>query len=225
MDMRNQRDATHAEPAAVSVNIPSDFSRIDVPARLKAQLLFMREVDALKETWRNTLLITGKRFENDAEHSWEMALMATVLAEYAPQGTQIPRVMLMLLIHDLVEIDAGDTYAYDAVAAQDQHEREQAAAERIFNLLPVDQAKSYRALWEEFEARETVDARFARAMDRLQPLLHSYHTHGRVWAERSIKASQVRKLMHVIGDASPALGELADRMIADAIDSGFLEDN
>jgi len=176
----------------------------------------------MKNIWRKTYLISGARVENDAEHSWEMALMAAVLVEHLPNTADLHQVIMMLLIHDLVEINAGDTFAYDEAALTDQQEREQQAAERIYGLLPSDQAKKFRLLWDEFEARETPNAKFAKAMDRLQPLLHSYYTQGKTWREYGIRAAQVRKLMTVIRDASAELGDLADHLIADAIEQGFL---
>jgi putative hydrolases of HD superfamily len=201
---------------------PNPFCRLPISSRLAAQLGFIREIDALKETWRRTLLLDGSRAENDAEHSWEMALMAVVIGEYAPPGTDLLRVIKMLLIHDLVEIDAGDAYAYDAAANLGQSERERLAADRIFGLLPLDLAAPMHALWEEFEARITPEAQFARAMDRLQPLLHSYQTNGQTWQANGVTAPSVRRQMALIAEASPELGVLAETLILDAIDQGFL---
>ncbi|WP_457882598.1 HD domain-containing protein [Pseudomonas aeruginosa] len=191
-------------------------------SRIYQQLRFLREIDALKSVWRKTYLLSGIRFENDAEHSWEMAVMAAILADYAPVGVNLNRVIMMLLFHDLVEIGAGDTYAYDEAAQKEQEFREQKAADYIYGLLPSDQGGEFRALWEEFEARETPDSKFARAMDRLQPLLHNYYTQGKAWKENSVTADQVRKVMAVIRDASVELGELADNLISDAVKKGFL---
>jgi len=190
--------------------------------RLSQQLNFLREIDAMKDIWRKTYLISGERVENDAEHSWEMTMMSAVLVEYLPNDADLHRIIMMLLIHDLVEIHAGDTFAYNDAALADQEEREQQAAERIFGLLPTDQANEFRLLWDEFEARKTPDARFAKAMDRLQPLLHSYYTQGKTWSESGVRADQVRKLKSVIRDASTELGDLADHLIVDAIEQGFL---
>ncbi|MGY2733521.1 HD domain-containing protein [Sphingomonas sp. UYP23] len=195
---------------------------LTLPERLLSQLRFIRQIDALKEVWRRTVLIDGSRVENDAEHSWEMALMAVVLAEYAPPGTDILRVMTMLVIHDLVEIDAGDAYVYDVAANLGREDRERQAADRIYALLPADQGEALREIWEEFEARKSPDARFARAMDRLQPLLHSYQIRGRTWQANGVRASQVREQMQLIGEASPDLGDLAERLITDAVAQGFL---
>ncbi|MDB6143879.1 MAG: phosphohydrolase [Pseudomonas sp.] len=198
------------------------LSALKMPEELRAQLDFIRQIDALKSVWRQTVLVDGSRTENDAEHSWEMALMAVVLKQYAPVGADMLRVIKMLLIHDLVEIDAGDAYAYDVAANVGQKEREQAAAIRIFGLLPHHQGEELKALWEEFEARTTPDARFARAMDRLQPLLHSYQIEGRTWQARGITASAVRRQMTLIGEASPELGQLAEAIIEDAAKRGWV---
>lgn len=159
--------------------------------RLTAQIAFIVEIDKLKQIFRQNVLTDGSRRENDAEHSWHMATMAVVLAEYADPATDLARVIRMLLIHDLVEIDAGDTFLYDAAAGADQMARERAAAERLFGLLPADQAQALRALWDEFEARETLDARFARALDRLQPMILNHHSQGGSWRQHGITADQV----------------------------------
>lgn len=198
------------------------FSALVMPEELRTQLAFIRQIDALKSIWRQTLLVDASRAENDAEHSWEMALMAVVLKQYAPTGADMLRIIKMLLIHDLVEIDAGDAYAYDAAANVGQKEREQLAAIRIFGLLPQHQGEELKALWDEFEERTTPDALFARAMDRLQPLLHSYQIEGRTWQARGIKASAVRQQMSLIGEASPALGQLAEAIIEDAVKRGWV---
>lgn len=198
------------------------FADLRLSYNLRAQLTFIRELDALKNVARRTLLLDRSRTENDAEHSWEMATMTLALAAYIPVGGDILRILKMLLIHDLVEIDAGDAYAYDAAANVGQREREEVASRRIFGLLPDDQCEELRSLWLEFEARQTPDARFARAMDRLQPLLHSYLTEGKTWQDNRVTAGSVRHQMALIGDASPALGDLAEQLIADALGRGFL---
>ena len=148
--------------------------------RLPAQLRFIVEIDRLKSVLRRTWLIDGTRRENSAEHSWHIALMAMLLAEHAPEGLSLPRVMRMLLVHDLVEIDAGDTFAYDVAGNRDRALREQAAADRLFGILPADQARDLRELWDEFEEGATADAVFALALDRLQPLLLGCFTSGDV---------------------------------------------
>lgn len=159
--------------------------------RLGCQLAFALELDKEKNILRQTHLTGHGRRENDAEHAWHMALMAYLLREYANEPVDIARVMLMCLLHDVVEIDAGDTYAYDEAAKESQAAREAAAAERIFGLLPADQAAEFRALFEEFDAGESADARFARAMDNLQPLLLNDSNDGGDWKEHAVTASQV----------------------------------
>src|SRR5690606_17054776 len=146
-------------------------------SRLAQQIRFIREVDKLKEIFRQTELINSRRAENDAEHSWHLCLLVILFAEYAnTPDLNVLRVLKMLIIHDLVEIDAGDTFAYDEAAMAGQHERASRAADRIFGLLPEDQARDFRALWDEFEARQTPEARFAAACDRFQPMLLNLHT-------------------------------------------------
>ena len=190
---------------------------------LNSKLDFIQELDKLKHVLRRTVLMDGSRRENSAEHSWEIATMALVLHEYGESGTDLFRVVKMLLIHDLVEIDAGDTYVYNEHAVSNQAERERVAAERIFGLLPEPHRSELHDLWKEFEARDTVDARFARAIDRLQPLIHNYCTKGQVWQENRITADRVRQTMSVVSDASESLGRLSNYLVDDAIAKGFLE--
>jgi len=149
-----------------------------MPPRLLQQMQFVVEIDKLKRVLRQTLLTDGSRRENSAEHSWHIALMAILLSEYATEPIDILRVVKMLLLHDLVEIDAGDTFCYDDRGHESKAEREMQAADRLFSLLPPDQASEFRALWDEFEAQETADAQFASTLDRLQPLLNNHQTQG-----------------------------------------------
>ena len=190
--------------------------------RLRRQINFIVEIDKLKNVYRRTILIDRSRNENSAEHSWHIALMAALLAEHAGPGVDAAKVMRMLLVHDLVEIDAGDTYCYDRNGNTDKSDRERRAADRIFNLLPSDQAQEMRALWEEFEARETPDAKFANALDRLQPLLNNFHTNGESWQKHGVTVTQVQKRAAAIAEASPALGEFARGLLSDAVERGFL---
>jgi putative hydrolase of HD superfamily len=189
--------------------------------RLDQQVRFILEVDRLKRVSRQTLLTDGSRRENSAEHSWHLALMAIILAEYADQPLDVGRVIRMVLVHDLVEIDAGDTFAYDVQRLLDQAAREAPAAERIFGLLPADQAAEFHALWDEFEARQTPEARFAAALDRLQPLLHNMQTNGGTWREHAITRDRVDWRSAPIADASRELGAyvraLLDRAVAEGI--------
>ena len=194
------------------------------PERLEKQLAFLVEVDKLKHIFRQTLLINGERHENDAEHSWHLALMAGLLVEYAAEPTlDLMRVMRMVIVHDLVEIDAGDTYCYDVEGNRDKAEREQRAAERIFGLLPPDQGKETRTLWDEFESQETPEAKYAAALDRLQPLLHNYYTGGRKWQEHGVRRPQVIERNRHIADGAPQLWEYARQLIDDAVARGMLE--
>jgi putative hydrolase of HD superfamily len=191
--------------------------------RLKQQIAFIREVDKLKTIRRQTLLTDASRQENDAEHSWHLALMALVLAEYAgSDGIDLLHVLRMVLIHDLVEIDAGDTYCYDEAGYTDKTQRETAAAERIFNLLPPDQAAETRTLWDEFEASRTPEAKFANALDRLQPLMHNVFTKGRMWQKHGIVKSQVIDRNCRIADGAPDLWVLARDLIEKAVNDGHL---
>ena len=191
--------------------------------RLKKQIDFVREVDKLKTIQRQTLLTDASRQENDAEHSWHLAMMVMVLGEYASErDIDLLHVIRLVLVHDLVEIDAGDTYCYDEAGNADKSQRETAAADRLFSLLPPDQAITFRALWEEFEARETVEARFANSMDRLQPLMHNCFTDGRMWKKHGVVKSQVIQRNRRIADGAPDLWTFARELIDDAVDQGHL---
>lgn len=161
--------------------------------RLEQQLDFIREIDKEKQIFRQTYLADGQRKENDAEHAWHMAIMTFLLSEYANEEIDVLKTIRMLLIHDIVEIDAGDTYAYDDVAKETQREREEVAAARIFGLLPEDQKQELLALWEEFEVGETNEAKFARTMDNFQPLLLNDATDGKAWVEHDVVLSKVLK--------------------------------
>ncbi len=191
--------------------------------RLKQQINFVMEIDKLKHIYRQNLVADGSRRENDVEHSWHLAIMAVVLQEYTPQQVDLIRVIKMVLLHDLVEIDAGDTFAYDAEAGYDKEEREQAAADRLYGLLPPDQEQELRALWDEFEARESVEAKFASALDRMQPLLNNYNTQGGTWQTHDVSSAQVRKRMGPVGEGALKLGEYVDTLIEDAISQGILK--
>ena len=184
---------------------------------------FVAEVGRLKGVLRHTQLTEPPRRENSAEHSWHLALMALALAEHAPAGTDIGKVITMLLVHDLVEIDAGDLFVYaDAAQQARQEEAERAAADRIFSLLPGDQAARLRDLWDEFEERRTPEARFARALDRLQPMLENVKVGGGTWTEHAITADQVLAKVALIEDGSPALGRYARDLVDRAVRAGLL---
>ncbi len=191
--------------------------------RLDEQLRFLKEIDQLKSVLRQSPLLDSSRRENSAEHSWHLAMMAVTLGEYAPRETDIGHVITMVLLHDIVEIDAGDTFLYAADAAHAQaHQAEHSAADRIFALLPADQAGRLRAVWDEFEERRTPAARFARALDRLQPVLANYYTEGGTWRAHGVTADHVLDKVRLIEDGSPALGGYARELIAAAIEKGFL---
>lgn len=191
--------------------------------RLRRQIEFAVEIDKLKRIVRQTLLTDGSRQEDSAEHSWHLAVMVLVLSEYAKDGKiDILRVLKMALFHDLVEIDAGDTYCYDPVANEGRPERERKAADRIFGLLPEDQAIEFRSLWEEFEARETAEAKFAAALDRLQPLLNNYRTQGQMWQRHGVKSKIVFERNQPMEEGAPVLWDYAAKMINEAIQRGWL---
>jgi putative hydrolase of HD superfamily len=191
--------------------------------RLEKQMRFVQEAGLLKRVLRQTMLTDPARRENSAEHSWHLAVMALALADQAPPGTDIGRVIAMLLVHDLVEIDAGDLFAYAGHEQQVQQEAaERAAADRIFALLPDEQAASARGLWDEFEERATAEARFARALDRLQPMLANMQAGGGTWQEHGITADQVLVKVELIEDGSPALGHYAADLVTAAVRAGLL---
>lgn len=191
-------------------------------ARLEAQIGFVLEVEKLKQVFRQTLLPGDRRRENDAEHSWHLSLMAVLLVEYAAADVDLLKVLKMLLIHDVVEIDAGDTFVYDVAANEDKAQREQRAADRLFGLLPTDQASAYRALWDEFEQRQSAEAHYAAALDRLQPLLLNFYSDGAAWHRHGIKKAQVIAYNEHIGEGAPALWEFARKLIDSAVAKGFL---
>jgi putative hydrolase of HD superfamily len=192
--------------------------------RLERQIAFILEIDRLKSILRRSYLLSDPRHENSAEHSWHLAVMAMVLAEHANSEVNPLRVLQMLLVHDIVEIDSGDTYIYDAAGNDTKAERENAAARRIFGLLPPDQETEIAQLWQEFEARETPEAKFAAALDRLMPLLHNYHTEGRSWREHGITEGQVMSLNSHMNEGSQTLWEYAEALIKDATTKGDLRE-
>jgi putative hydrolases of HD superfamily len=190
------------------------------PSRLASQVRFILEADRLKGIFRQTLCTRSLRAENDAEHSWHLCLAVIVLAEHANEPRiDVFKVLRMLIIHDLVEIDAGDTFAYDTAAMAGQHEREARAADRIFGLLPADQAAEFRALWDEFEDKRTPEAAFAAALDRFQPVLLNCHTGGASWKRHGITADRVLERNSPIAEGSQALWTEALSMITQAVES------
>ena len=190
--------------------------------RLEKQIDFLSELDKLKTIIRRSYICGGERRENSAEHSWHTALMALLLAEYADTPIDAARAAKMMLVHDIVEIDAGDTFIYGGAGSADQPAHEAAAAERIFGLLPGDQAAELLALWREFEAAQTPEARFAKAVDRLMPLLHNYQAQGRTWKEHGVTAPRVKVVNAKIAEGSGALWSFAQELIEDACRKGYL---
>jgi putative hydrolase of HD superfamily len=192
-------------------------------SRLEQQMRFIIEADKLKEVFRQTVLTQSRRDENSAEHSWHFALMIITLTEHSNrQPLDVLRVLKMVLIHDLVEIDAGDTFAYDTKNMADQHERESIAADRIFGLLPTDQTKEYRALWDEFEAMDTPESKFAAACDRFHPMLLNMLTEGHAWRKHGITKDRVIARNQHVADGSTGLWDYALHMIDEAVSKGHL---
>lgn len=192
--------------------------------RLEQQINFILEVDKIKNIIRQNYLTDGSRKEDDADHSWHLALMCAILNEHANEKIDILKTMTMVLIHDIVEIDAGDTYAYDTGAIESKMDRELAAAERIFKLLPDDQAEYMRTLWDEFEENVTPEAKFASTLDRVQPFLLNAASNGKSWKEHGITFSQVLKRNTVTHEGSEALWEFQYEMMKQQVEKGNLID-
>lgn len=191
--------------------------------RLQQQIAFVVEIDRLKQVLRQTQLMDASRRENSAEHSWHLAMMALVLAEYAPTEVDVQRAIHQVLIHDLVEIDAGDTFCYDAAGHNDKGDREQRAADRIFGLLPGAIAQQLRQLWDEFEAQATATARFAASLDRIQPLLHNWQTGGGTWKQHGIRRTQVMQRMAPVESGAPELWPFVLEVIEESVEKGYLK--
>ena len=192
-------------------------------ARLLQQMQFLTEADKVKSVFRRNRILQGERLENDAEHSWQLALMAIVLSEHADPPVDVLHVVKMLLVHDLVEIDAGDTFAFDLDAVKTQHEREERAAERVFGLLPGDMAAEMRALWEEFDALETPEAKFAASLDHLGGgVVPNCYNEGGCWREAGVSAERVKARNSAIEAGSPVLWDYAEGLIDEAKSAGFI---
>jgi len=192
--------------------------------RLQKQIGFIIELDKMKSVFRQTLLIDHTRHENDAEHSWHFAMCALLLREYAAPEVNVDRAIRMALVHDLIEIYAGDTFAYDDSGNMSKEAREKAAADKLFSKLDDDQGLELRALWEEFDAMETPDSLYAAALDRLQPLINNHMTEGHTWVEHGVKKDSVLKRMAPIKTAIPPLWDFVEYVIADAIEKGYLKE-
>jgi putative hydrolase of HD superfamily len=196
---------------------------LDISKRLDQQINFMLELDKMKNIYRQTYVLYEDRKENDAEHSWHLAIAAILLSEYANNEIDLIKIMKMVLVHDIVEIDAGDTYCYDADGNSTKSQREEKAAHRIFGLLPDDQHDEFYALWREFEDSKTPEARFAAVLDRIQPLLLNYTKHGISWKEHGIHKDQVLNRNKAYFGESAELSHLIKAIINDAVSEGFLK--
>ncbi|MCL9774770.1 HD domain-containing protein [Vibrio methylphosphonaticus] len=192
--------------------------------RLEQQLTLLMELDKLKSVLRRTRIKSSVgRFENSAEHSWHVAMMALLLEEHANEPIDIAVVVKMLLLHDMVEIDAGDTFVYDVAASLEQEQKELSAANRLFAMLPQEQGEALFAIWQEFEAAESAEAKFAKALDRLIPMLLNYHNQGQSWLENDVSKEQVMKVNQKIEKGSQVLWDKAQSLIEEAVENGWLK--
>jgi putative hydrolases of HD superfamily len=191
--------------------------------RLKRQLDFLIEIDKLKTVFRRNYLADGSRTENDAEHSWYFAIAALVLAETAAEPIDILKVLKIALIHDVVEVDAGDTFIYDDAARADQAAREEQASQRLFGLLPEDQAQTFLALWREFEEGKTPEARYARSIDRLSALILNYASAGKAWKLHGVSKQKILDVNQRIAAGSPKLWDYVHNLIEDAAERGYID--
>jgi putative hydrolase of HD superfamily len=191
--------------------------------KIKSQIKFLLVIDEMKNVLRRNLVVDGSRRENDAEHSWHLAMLAMILEEYSAEKVDIERVLKITLVHDLVEVYAGDTFAYDAKGNEDKLDREIEAANRLFGMLDPVQGAEIRALWDEFEAKETAESRYANAVDRLQPLLLNYMTNGHTWKLGDVHAPQIYKRMDIIRTATPELWHIVEGIINTSIEAGILK--
>lgn len=193
-----------------------------IPENLIKQIAFIKEIDKIKYIQRKTKLFNSDRNENDAEHSWHLAVMAIVLAEHSNEPIDVLKVIKMVLIHDIVEIDAGDTFIYDTQKNHDNTDEERIAANRIFGLLPKEQANELIEIWEEFEAGITKEAKFARAMDRLEPLLQNTSNNGGTWKEFNVSYDKVYNKKKIINEGSTTLWDFAEKLINESVENGIL---
>lgn len=192
--------------------------------RLLQQIRFIEEIDKLKNIYRQNRVINDQRRENDAEHSWHLAIMAALLSEYAKdKNIDISKVIKMVLVHDLVEIDAGDTFCYDEKGYLDKEQRESKAAERLFGILPEDQSKIFWDLWREFEDMETPEAQFAACMDRFQPLILNNNTDGYTWKKPGVNAEKVLKRNKPLKECTPQLWEYVTEVVEASVEKGILK--
>ena len=191
--------------------------------KIKKQIEFIITIDEMKNILRRNLVSDGSRRENDAEHSWHLAVMAMILEEYSADKVDISRVLKIALVHDLVEVYAGDTFAYDVKGNEDKLDREIASADKLFGMLKDGQGDEIRALWDEFEAKETAESKYANAIDRLQPLILNYLTDGHTWKLGDVHAPQIYKRMDIIRTATPELWHIVEGIISTSIETGLLK--
>lgn len=200
----------------------NDFTFIN-NEKILNQIKFAITIDEMKNIFRRNLLADGSRRENDAEHSWHLAMLAMILEEYSAEKVDIERVLKIALIHDLIEVYAGDTFAYDAKGNEDKHEREIQAAEKLFGMLDPVQGAGIRELWDEFEAMETAESRYANAIDRIQPLILNYLTDGHTWKMGDVTSDKIYKRMDIIRTATPELWHIVEGIINTSIKAGILK--
>lgn len=191
--------------------------------KLQKQIKFALIIDEMKNIFRRNLIIDGSRRENDAEHSWNLAMLAMLFEEYSTEKVNIERVLKIALVHDLIEVYAGDTFAYDVKGNEDKLQREIESANKLFGILDPDQGAEIRALWDEFEAKETAESKYANAIDRIQPLINNYMTNGHTWKEGDVHAPQILKRMDIIRTTTPALWPIVEGIISTSIESGILK--
>lgn len=189
--------------------------------RLSQQIRFLLEIDGLKQVLRRSLILGSSRRENSAEHSWHLAMMALILHEHANEPVDLLHTLKLVLVHDIVELDAGDTFAYDFAGAETKAAREQAAADRIFGLLPSEQTAELRSLWDEYEERQSAESRFANALDRLMPMFHNLADGGTTWQVAGVRPQFVADRAAAIGEGSDRLGALADEILRQAQADGL----
>ncbi len=200
----------------------NDFTFIK-NGKIQNQIKFVITIDEMKNIFRRNLLADGSRRENDAEHSWHLAMLAMILEEYSAEKICIERVLKIALVHDLIEVYAGDTFAYDAKGNEDKHEREVQAADRLFGILDPVQGAEIRALWDEFEAMETAESKYANAIDRIQPLMLNYLTDGHTWKMGDVTSEKIYKRMDIIRTATPELWHIVEGIINTSIKAGILK--
>lgn len=191
--------------------------------KLQKQIKFAIVIDEMKNIFRRNLIINGSRRENDAEHSWNLAMLAMLFEEYSTEKVNIEKVLKIALVHDLIEVYAGDTFAYDAKGYEDKLQRELEAADKLFGILDPVQGAEIRALWDEFEAKETPESKYANAIDRIQPLINNYMTDGHTWKEGDVHAPQIYKRMDIIRTTTPALWPIVEGIINTSIEIGILK--